>query len=631
MKHPLHIAAFVALPFMVGGCTLTPTPLTDEQMSGLTVANLARVSSGQDAIQGQISLYEAVARALKYNLDDQVAELQVALRVHETRQAAANMLPSIVTNAGYAARNNDLSTGTLDLPTGIEIPAHTTSLDNAYRTGDMTFSWNVLDFALSYIRAQQAADQSLIEREAKRKVTQRIIEDTRTAYWRAVSCDRMVRKLGSLEQRVRRSIANTQAAARAGAETPLTALSSERELVQIRQTAERLQNELRLAKSQLAALMNVPPGTDFALVEKDYNPDPPVFNLSARDMVAEAIFNRPEIRDIAYQQRISEREATAAIAELIPGLRIYGTGSLDDSSLLLNHNWMEWGTSAAGNLLKVVQLPAKRSAVEAQAQVLDQKALAITLTVMTQVYISLTRYHHLAEQVVTARDYLSVQSQLVQHLRAEKSADLIGEQTIIREEMNLLIAEVQHDLAVGSLQTASANLMTSLGYDLQGAAIDLKLDVKVLAQHLSASWGSRGAVSDHSRYSIELAKAREEERRRQVEEERRRREEAKRIADAAARAKAEQVRVHNVEVKRAQDEAARLRKAETDRIKQQAAQARSAAQGARRGVVKKVVPAPTSTSVWDWLWPGDVASSQQGDTGKAKGQSKSSGPYTGTK
>jgi outer membrane protein TolC len=636
MKRLHAITGLFALPLMVGGCAMAPSPLTDEQLSGLTMANLARLTVDQAPVVGQISLYEAVARALKYNLDDQVAVMQAALRAQESRQVAANMLPGIVANAGYTARNNDLSTASLDLPTGIEVPAFSTSQDRAFNSGDATFSWNILDFALSYVRAQQAADQHLIAQEARRKVTQRIIEDTRTAYWRAVSCDRMVKKFENLEVRVKRSVTSTRASAKAGAESPLTALTYERELVQIRQTAERLGNELRLAKSQLAALMNVPPGTEFVLVEKDYNPDPPVFSMSPREMVAEAIFNRPEIRDIAYQQRITEREATAAIVELLPGLSVHGTAAFDDTTLLLHNNWLDWGVSAAGNLLKVVQLPAKRTAIEAQADVLGQKALAITMTVMTQVYISVVRYNHLAEQTVTARDYLSVQTRLVQHLRAEKSAELIGEQTLIREEMNLLIAEVQHDLAVGSLQTASSNLMTSMGYDLQGKTVDLKMDVKVLAQHLSSNWSNRNAVSDRGRYMLELEKAREEERRRQAEEDRRRRAEAQRIAEAAARLKAEQIALQKAEaslqkaeIKRTQDEAARIKKAETDRIRQEAAAAKQAALAARRGGSKKPVPKPVEKAGWDWLWPGDPTPPAAAPA-NAKG-GKKSGPYTGTK
>jgi outer membrane protein TolC len=629
MKRSHTVTVLILLPLMVGGCVMAPSPLSDEQLSGLTSANLARLTVDQAPVVGRISLYEAVARALKYNLDDQVAVMQAVLRAQESRQVAATMLPAIVANAGYAARSNDLSTASLDLPTGVEVPAFSTSQDRAFNSGDATFSWNILDFALSYVRAQQAGDQYLIAQEARRKVTQRIIEDTRTAYWRAVSCDRIVKKFETLEQRVRRSVANTRAAAKAGAETPLTSLTYERELVQIRQTAERLSNELRLAKSQLSALMNVPPGTEYDLVERDFNPDPPVFSMSPREMVAEAIFNRPEIRDIAYKQRITEREATAALVELLPGLSVSGTAAFDDTALLLNHNWLDWGVSAAGNLMKVVQVPAKRAVVEAQADVLNQQALAITMTVMTQVYISVIRYNHLAEQVVTARDYLNVQTRLVQQLRAEKSVELIGEQTLIREEMNLLVAEVQHDLAVGSLQTASSNLMTSMGYDLQGKTVDLKMDVKVLAQHLSSHWSNRTAVSDRSRYMIELEKAREEERLRQAEVERRRKAEVQRIAEAEARLKAEQVSLKKAEIKLAQDEAAKLKRAATDRIRQEAAQAKQAVLEARRGASRKVASKPADASGWDWLWPGDPTPPVTSEK-KSKG-GKESGPYTGTK
>jgi outer membrane protein TolC len=391
---------WILAPLVAGaaGCAVAPAPLDEDHLMRMASVNFARITAGQEPLNDTLSLHEALARALKHNLDDQVELMQVALRADESRLVAANMLPGLVAGAGHSSRNNDFSTSDLDIPTGIVVPAHSVSQDRNFNSGDVTLSWHILDFALSYIRAQQGGDQQLIAIEARRKVTQRIIEDTRTAYWRAVSCDRMIKKLASLDQRVRRAISGTRTASAAGAESPITGLTYERELVQIRQTAERLQHELGLAKSQLAALINVPPGTAIALAGTVERPDDSILQMSAGEMVAEAIFNRPEIRDIAYQQRITEREATAALLDVLPGIRLTGTAAFDDNHFLLHNDWMGWGVSAAGNLIKLARLPAKRRAVEAQGEVLDQKALAVTMLVMTQVYISRIRYQHFSDQ-----------------------------------------------------------------------------------------------------------------------------------------------------------------------------------------------------------------------------------------
>ena len=585
MLRPYWVPLIAAL----SGCAIVPTPVDDAAMMGLTLTNVDALTRSNEPVVGAISVYEALARALKYNLDAQVELYQAALRGDEARLATTQLLPSLTAQAGFTARNNDLETAKFDIPTGIEAQASSVSNDRQYDSADATASWNVLDMALSYVRARQATDQQLIALEGRRKAVQRIIEDTRTAYWRAVSCDRLLQRFARMEERAKRAIRNTKAARQSGAETPMTALSYERELVQILQTAERLKHELVLAKSQLAALINVPPGVAFKLGDSLEQPDPVVAHLTLADLFAEAVFNRPEIRDVAYRQRINEQEATAAVLDLLPSLGMSATASFSDDHFLLQHDWTTLGATVAGNLLKVVQIPARRASVEAEADLLRQKALAVTATVMTQVIVSRVRQRNAAEQLATAREYRDVQTLLVKLLGAQKESDLIGEQTLIREEMNLLIAEIQHDIALGGLQSASSSLMTALGYDLQGTGLNTEQDIKALSGAIRANWPDRAAVSDRGRYLAELDKARRKAERQRLEAERRRQAEAKRIVDAARQAAATE---------------ASQRQAEAKRLKQEADWARREAQLARRGAAKRgTAPEPKTQPVWPWIWP----------------------------
>ncbi len=621
MSRPLWLPLVAAL----SGCAVVPSPFDDSHMMGLTQINLDRVTRGNEPISGAISVYEAVARALKYNLDAQIETYDAALRGAEARLAGTQMLPGLVATAGYSNRSNDISTGSLDLATGLDVPASSVSTDRGFTSGDATLSWNILDFALSYVRAQQASDRQLIALENRRKVAQRIVEDTRIAYWRAVSSERLAHRFARMEERAKRAIRNTRAAKAAGAETPMTALSYERELVQILQTAERLRHELVLAKSQLAALINAPPGTPLKLVDVIEQPDPVVGHLSLEDLFAEAVFNRPEIRDVAYRQRINANEARAALLDLMPSIGISATRSFSDDHFLLHNDWTGLGVTVAGNLLKVVQLPARRAAVDAEADVLRERALAVTATVMTQVLISRVRQRNAAEQLATAREYRDVQSQLVKLLIAEKSSDLIGEQTLIREEMNLLIAEIQQDIALGGLQSASSNVMVSLGYDLQGTDLDLNGDVATLAAQIRAHWSNRSAVSDRGRYLAELEKARREAERLRLEAEQRRVAEARRLADASKKAAAE---------------ATMLRQAEAARLKRDAERARDETRRTRRSGAQKAPSAEPAPSIWSWQWPTPETPRSDGlkdsatprrSTRDGQPAPKGVGVYTGTK
>lgn len=523
----LPLFSALALVAWTAGCGVTPEPLETGQIDAVTVqqANLAVMD--QEPISGPVTLYEAMARALKYNLDYKVEMMQEQLRGGELILASTELLPRVSASAGRSDRDSYSMSGELNLDTGVETEPDKISQDRKVDVADISFSWNVLDFALSYVRARQAANQYLIAQETKRKVIQRTLEDTRTAYWRAYSADRLVKKLRALETRVQGAIQNARALSTSGDMSAVTALTYERELVQIRLLAQKLDSDLSLAKAQLSTLMNVPPGTNFTLSDEGSAvPSPAILALSGKEMVAEAMFNRSELHELEYQKRINQDEVTAALLELLPGLQGFIGDNVSSDSFLLNPNWVGWGVTAAWNLIKVAQLPAKMKSIEAQDNVLDGQSLAMTMVVMTQVYVSRIRYAHFIKELEIARNYNDVQSKLTAHVRAEAAAGRIGEQIVIREEMNALVAKVKHDIALANMHTGAANIFASLGLDLQATEIDQELDVKSLAARLRDLWADRAAVSARGRYLLEIAGKKSAAQRQTVEVERRATQEA---------------------------------------------------------------------------------------------------------
>ena len=57
---------------LLGGCAINPIALTPEEIDAGTRDKMARVTSAQEPIGRAIDLQEAMARALKYNLDHHV-------------------------------------------------------------------------------------------------------------------------------------------------------------------------------------------------------------------------------------------------------------------------------------------------------------------------------------------------------------------------------------------------------------------------------------------------------------------------------------------------------------------------------------------------------------------------------
>jgi outer membrane protein TolC len=486
----------------LAGCAISPEPLSLMQIQTIADSNAARVTANQEPISGSISLHEAMARALKYNLDYKVEGMQQSLRTAELTMSHYNLLPNAVVNSGYTARNNYVSTGERNINTGVETAPRETSQEKQSSVSDMTFSWNILDFGLSYVRAQQAADKVLMADEARRRVIQRVVEDVRTAYWRAVSADRMVKKLVQLEGRTKTALNNAKALFDEKEASPITGLTYERELIEIKRTAQELRRELSVAKTQLAALMNVAPGTAFSLSGEEINSKAPVITVDEREMTAMALLNRPELRDIAYQRRVNEREAHAALLDLLPGIQIYGGANYDTNKYVDHNRWVGWGAKASFNLVKVFQYPGRKDVIQAQDELLNARALALTMAVMTQVHVSRIRYAHVATELTTARSYFDVQDRLVKQMRTEASADRISEQTLVREEMNTLVAEAKRDIAFAGAQNAFANVFASMGLDPYASDIDTTLSVKALTAQIKGLWLERGDFSSHGKIKL---------------------------------------------------------------------------------------------------------------------------------
>ena len=370
-----------------------------------------------------------------------------------------------------------------------------TSQEQEIKSADIGFSWNVLDFGLSYVRARQDADKVLVQEETRRKVIQRIVEDVRSAYWRAVSADRLMVKLTSLEGETRVALAETRKLYDERQTSPITALTYERELVEIKQKIGEIQRDLNTAKAQLAALMNLQPGTEFRLAHESGKQGSLALKAGLDDMMSTAIYNRPELREVEYRKRINVREADAALLEMLPGLQAYAGSNFDSNSFLLHSDWINWGAKASWNLLKVFSYPARREVVALQDEMLHQRSLALTMAVMTQVHVSRIRFLHANKELKTASEYRDVQRRLLEQMRAEAAADRISKQTLIREEMNTLVAEAKYDVAYAQLQNAYANLFSSMGLDPYNWEVDRNQNVKSLANSLKDLWFERGDLN----------------------------------------------------------------------------------------------------------------------------------------
>ena len=493
------LSIVIAAGILASGCTVTPEPLSLEVLEQKSQARLSEFTANQEAISRPVTLYDAMARAIKYNLDYKVELYEEALRSSESDLVNLDKLPRLVANAGYSDRNNfsgSSSSALLSSDTiGGQSLASSTSSDRDVIDADLSLSWDVLDFGLSYVRANQAADAVLVANERKRRVANRIIEDVRTAYWRAVSAERLVEKLSNLESDIEKALTESDAAYRKRQTSPLAALTYQRELLDIQNTIQTMHSESFAAKRQLAALMNVDPSKEFtlALPPRESSEKAVVFNPDA--ILRFALLNRPELRELNYEQRINEHEATAGLLELLPSLRFFGGFNYNSNDFLFNNDWLSWGARASWNIFEAFKYSHVKKTNELQQELLEQRALALTMAVVTQVHVSASRYEIAKRRLATSGNYFKVNTNILEQTQIGYDARKVSYQNFVREKMNSIVAEARYDVARASVENAYANVFASMGQDTFGDIDVSASSVAELGNHLKSHWGQlRSAV-----------------------------------------------------------------------------------------------------------------------------------------
>ena len=86
------------LAFTVG-CATKVDPLTNEERFTRVTEDMVSMFADQEPVNGPITVGEAIARALKYNLDHRLKKMESALAVRKYEFDRTGLLPKIVADA----------------------------------------------------------------------------------------------------------------------------------------------------------------------------------------------------------------------------------------------------------------------------------------------------------------------------------------------------------------------------------------------------------------------------------------------------------------------------------------------------------------------------------------------------
>ena len=464
MKNSKNLFVISLLALTISGCAVTSQPIERSASEARAQSDLQSMFADQEPLSAPLTLHEAMARAVKYNLEARLKVMEEALAQRQVDLASFDMLPRMAMSAGYAGRNNISASSSQSIETGTQSLEPSTSQDRDRGVADLTMVWNVLDFGVSYVSAKQQSDQRLIVQERRRKVVHTIIQDVRSAYWRAQAAERLLTQIDQLMARVAEARDNSQRLSQQRIGDPVQALGHQRALIEATRQLEEQRRALSLAKTELATLINLPLGTELTLAARD-DYQVPELKVEWARLEQEALANRPELREQDYQARISAAETRKAMLRLLPGLEFSAGGHYDSNSFLVNQSWADYGVKVTWNLFNVLSAPAAINVAKAGQEVADARRQAMSIAVLAQLHVAHANFREAQRQFMTSQQLAELDGEIAGQLRNRHQAQSIGELELIQAELNALQADLRRDLAYAELRNSYGQLFASVGLD----------------------------------------------------------------------------------------------------------------------------------------------------------------------
>lgn len=479
---------------LFAGCaSVTPKPLAAGDVRTQAAADREQAAAGVEPVRGPVSLEEAIARALKYNLDRRVKMMEEAVARSQFDLSRYDMLPKAVLAAGYEGRSEYLVTRSIDSITGAPSLANPSiSSDKNHRTADLGFSWSILDFGLSYYNAQQNADRALVAAERRRRAMHLLIQDVRTAFWRAASAQKLgadVRKAIALAED---ALVDARKAEAERVRAPLESLRYQRQVLENVRLLEAIEQDLASARVELLHLMNAPLAINLQVQEPGDTLNRRLLETAIEQMEETAVLNNADLREQFYGAQIARLEGRKIFLRMFPNLNLGFDLKYDDDRFLIHNRWNEAAAQLSFNLMNLLSMPAQQRFADAGVALADQRRVATQMAVLAQVHVARLQYASAWQQFQRADAIWSVDDRINKIVLAGVRAQTQSKLDRVSSNTTTILSLLRRYQALAQAHQAASKLQATLGIEPQIPGVhDVSLDnlVQVAREFLRETQG----------------------------------------------------------------------------------------------------------------------------------------------
>lgn len=465
-KWSRRVISIGAAALVLSGCAVQPIPLSDAERVEEARADRFAMFAEQPPLTHPLTLHEAFDRAIRYNLDARVKAMESAVALQDLDLANFDMLPKIAVNAAGITRDNVEASSSQSVITGRQSLEPSTSTDRSRAFGDLTLSWNILDFGVSYFNARQAADRTLIAEERRRKILQGLLQDVRRAYWRAASAERLSAKVKESIKAAEAALPAARRVETEGLRSPIDALRYQKALLDLLRQLESVQVVLQTSKTELASLINLPPGTRYRIAMPSVQTMRlPALPMTVRHMEETALLLNPDIREESYNGRITAAESRKALLRLLPSLTLTAGPHFDTNSFLVNNQWVSGAAYLNGYLNSILTAPTTIRRAENAEILSETRRQAISMAVLTRLHIAAEQYVAATREYRRSKELADVDERLYQQTANRVATDAQGDLERVSAQVSALYSELRAYQSFAEAQAAIGRLYAALGVD----------------------------------------------------------------------------------------------------------------------------------------------------------------------
>jgi outer membrane protein TolC len=467
---------------LLAACTVTPEPLTHDQRQTRVVADLEFITAKRFVPAQPISLYDAMARAVAFNLQHSVRQIEQDIAKLELDQSNLDSYPDFAGDVGF---NRDSEVVSADTDANI-------------RSANIGVTWNLLDLGVSYARAKQTADRVLVAEERRRKGLQDIIRNVRLAYWKAVGAQRLMTRMIAIERDFSAGLAESRRLEVSSMETRRRTVGFRRGLIDTVRQLITARKEYGRARLEFAQLINIQPGVNFTLQPAAAQQGIPALPMDVTEMASFALANRPELRVEDYNERITDWESREALYGMFPGLDLNFTRNFSTDSGLLTTSWLGAGAQLGMNLFRLFSGPLRMQAAERRGELARRQRLALSVAVLAQVHIAFNEYRETNYQFRLARQISRSDRELSKMAVVERTITEGNRLDVIDVAARQLRSEVEQHRAYVELRRAHGDILHALGLDVipDNVPLDDVDGLRVAIRHTVAKWESLSVETD---------------------------------------------------------------------------------------------------------------------------------------